>query len=171
MENEYKEKSAEEEIAKSEEILIQLFATAQSKYEDILKLLTGLASGALLLSVTLINRGSIRYWFVLLLSWIFLMISICIGVITLHNMYKLYRNRCQRLKELPQTVKEEMEKIHSQEKGGGTLTLEGTLLKEIKSAMLTETEEQSADCQFYTFMIGSILLLIFAILNLMCGIE
>jgi hypothetical protein len=166
MEDEYKEPSAEEEIAQYDDILIKLFTATQSKYEDISKLLTGLASGALVLSVTLISRGSIRYWFVLLLSWVFFMISIWIGVVILRRMYTLYRNRCQELKKLTQTAKEKIEKAHAERKVHGRLILGGTLLAEIKSAMLAETEEQPAGYQFWTFMIGSVLLFVFGIVNL-----
>ena len=81
-------------------------------------------------------------------------------------MYTLYRNRCQELKKLTQTAKEEI--ARAKRTAQGRLELRGTLLENIRSAMLTETEEQPAEYQFWTFIIGSILLFVFGIVNLLC---
>ena len=114
MENGHNRLSAEKELSRVYDVLISLFTDAQSKCENISKLLTGLASGALVLSLSFMSRKYICSRFILLLSWIFLLISILVGIGVLYKIYKLHRNRCSELKKLAQDVETRVESSHAE---------------------------------------------------------
>jgi uncharacterized membrane protein YcjF (UPF0283 family) len=168
---EYRELPAEEEITRVYNDLIQHFTTAQSKYEDVSKLLTGLAAGALVLSTSLMGRDNTffsRYF--LLASWVCLLVSVVSGIIVLFKIYKLHKNLCRNIKQLAQDAEIQLEKARSEGKEHGMLTFEGTLLKKMKTLIFIEPkkwQEWLVYVQLGTFLLGSSSLFVYSVLNYM----
>jgi hypothetical protein len=145
----------------------ELLVSARGKYEDISKLLTGLAAGVLSLSISLAGNSakeSVPFWgkCALLLSWMALIISISYGLYALFQIYRFYRKIFLEHKDIATTG----EKVLAQTKPVGRLTFEGLLSEEAKYLRLGETTRMPIAVQFVTFGTGVVLMLVFGILKL-----
>lgn len=159
--------SAEDELKDLYHRAEELLYIARSKYEDISKLLIGLAAGILSLSISFsgnLTKGSIPSWGIiaLLFCWIALIISILFGLYVLYTIYRWYRNLFLEHKDIARTGDEVLAKA----KPTGILTFEGLLSEEAKALRLTEVTKWPLAIQFAAFGIGVFLMLLFGILKL-----
>lgn len=159
--NDFLPPSAEEEINEPKKIADELLAVAQSKYEDISKLVTGLAAGALVLSVSLLGnlvKGGISCWSksILLFSWIAFVVSISFGLYLLYGIYRFYREVGFKNREITEEAEGKVEKIQPI----GRLTFEGRLIAKARAEKQKGTSVRPLFVQIVLFGIGSVLLLI-----------
>jgi hypothetical protein len=155
-----------EEIGKIYSEALQQLSVAQSKYEDISKLLTGLTAGALVLSVSLLSKKdlSVLTKHILLFSWIVFLVSLGFGVYVLWNVYKVYEKRGLEYKKLAEDVKKDIEEARKHITGRLRVEFEWGEIK--KRELQIESKKWLLLIQLIAFAIGVFLLTIYGFLIL-----
>lgn len=132
------------EYLRERELLVGLEAEAYKSFD---KTLLTLSSGAMVLSATLLDKlQPINFIFLLICSWVFLFISICLQLCSLHTSPKAMREEINILNE---RYKDNEEKDVQENKYTG----KATILNQISLA---------------SFALGTFLFLTFTIINLSC---
>jgi len=159
-------KSAEEEIEEVKEWIDELFRYAQSKYENIITTIMGLASGALILSVSFLSNiiGKTSSWIIkvfLELSWVCFLVSILIGILRIYKSYSFYRKIGGCLNRITNDIKK---RIKEQKTPISMISLEGKLKEDMRETLRQETplllSSKFIAIQFFSFFIGASLLLL-----------